>query len=94
MKDIDEFEINRRFKELREYEGLTRDEIAIKTGIKSGQIASIENERQKMPAWYIEAVKNCFPEYVYWFATGDTLPEAGQISPELEETRRNLSKAG
>jgi len=88
------YESNRRIKKLREFLEIGRDEFGLKIGIKSGQLANIELEKQKTPAWYIEAIKEIYPEYAYWLATGETLPEAGQISPELEETRRNLSKAG
>lgn len=94
MENLDELEINRRLKKLREGLKLTRDEFGMRVKIKSGQIASIENERQKMPGWYIEAIGKEFPEYSYWLATGLTLPESGQISPEIEETRQNLNKVG
>jgi len=52
------------------------------------------NPTAKVRAEEVEAIVKVFPEYAYWITTGETLPEAGQISPELEETRRNLSKAG
>jgi len=87
---IDEYRINRRIKYLREHLNLGRDEFALKIGIKSGQLANIEQEKQKAPAWYIEAISNAFEEYSLWLATGKTLPEAGQISPELEATRQRL----
>jgi len=86
----DEFEINNRFKDLRKRLGVTVDELSLKTGIKSTQISSIENKRQKVYGWQIEAISKIWPEYAYWLATGLTIPEAGQISPELEETRQKL----
>lgn len=90
MYMIDQFEINRRFKDLRAQLGLTVDEFSLKTGIKSGQISSIENNRQKLYGWQIQAISTIWPEYAYWLATGLTIPGAGQISPEIEETRQNL----
>lgn len=87
---INQFEINKRFKSLRSHLGLTVDEFSLKTGIKSGQISSIENDRQKLYGWQIEAISTIWPEYAYWLATGLTITECGQISPELEETREKL----
>jgi transcriptional regulator with XRE-family HTH domain len=86
-----EFEINKRFKSLRSHLGMTVDDFSLKTGIKSGQISSIENNRQKLYGWHIEAISEIFPEYGYWLGTGKVLPECGQISPELEETRQKLN---
>lgn len=88
---IDQFEINNRMKKLRIHLGLTVDEFSLKTGIKSGQISSIENHRQKVYGWQIQTISNLWPEYAYWLATDKTIPECGQISPELERTRVNLS---
>jgi Helix-turn-helix. len=90
---IDEFEINTRFRRLRDHLGLTVDELSLKTGIRSGQISGIENKRQKAYGWQIEAISKVWPEYVYWLATGKTIEEAGQISPEIEETRVKLKEA-
>lgn len=86
----DEFDINIRFKSLRKHLGITVDEFSLKTGIKSGQVSSIENNRQKLYGWQIEAISTKWPEYTYWLATGKTIESAGQISPELEEARQNL----
>ena len=90
MQITDQFEINIRLKNLRAHLGLTVDEFSLKTGIKSGQISSIENNRQKLYGWQIQAISSIWPEYAYWLATGLTIPGAGQISPDLEETRKNL----
>ncbi|MEC4749814.1 helix-turn-helix transcriptional regulator [Methylomicrobium sp. Wu6] len=87
---IDEFEINRRMKELRNHLKVTVDDFSLKTGIKSGQISSIENNRQKVYGWHIQVISDIWPKYAYWLATGKTIEDCGQISPELEETRRNL----
>ena len=43
----------------------------------------------KVRAEEVEALTKIFPEYAYWLATGKTLPQVGQISPELEETGKN-----
>jgi len=88
---IDEFEINRRFKDLRAHLEITVDEMSLKSGIKSGQISSIENNRQKLYGWQIQAISTKWPEYTYWLATGLTIPECGQISPDIEKNRKKLA---
>ncbi len=86
---INEFEINKRFKKLRDHLGITVDELSLRTSIKSNQISSIENDRQKVYGWHIEAISKIWPEYAYWLATGMTIEEAGQVSPDLEEVRKS-----
>ena len=92
MITLDEYEINHRVKKLREYLDLSRDEFAKKTSIGSSQLANIEQRKQRAYAWHIQAIGKTFPEYAYWLVTGETLLDAGQISPDIEETRKNLHK--
>lgn len=87
---LDQFEINTRFKKLRLHLKITVDDLSLKTGIKSGQISNIENNRQKVYGWQIQAISMVWPEYGYWLATGLSIPECGQISPEIEDTRQKL----
>jgi len=86
--------IYQRVRKLREGEKLDRSAFSAVCDIKQKTIENIENGIQKINGEHIEKIIEKFPEYAYWLTTGETLPEAGQISPELEETRRNLSKAG
>ncbi len=90
----EEFLPNERLINLRKHLGLTADEFSLITKIKTGQIRSIENYRQKLYAWHIESISKKWPEYMLWLATGLTHIESGQISPELEEQRQKLDKAG
>ncbi|WP_374089758.1 DNA-binding protein [Methylomicrobium lacus] len=60
------------------------------TGVKAKTWANVENGIQRANEEHIEAIIKKWPEYAYWLVTGLTLPEAGQISPELEETRQKL----
>lgn len=85
MNEEKEFSVNKRIRMLREFLKLSRDEFALKLHIKSNQLANIETNKQKAPAWYIEAINEEWSEYGYWLGTGKTLPEAGQISPEIEQ---------
>lgn len=86
-----EYEINKRIRILRDALSLGRQAFADKTGIKKQTIEHIEMERQKINGEQLLAIGNQFPEYRFWLAYGETLPEAGQISPEIEEARKNLS---
>jgi len=88
MEEI--YEVNKRIRILRDTLELGRQAFAEKTGIKKQTIENIEREAQKVNAEHLQAIGNQFPEYRYWLAYGETLPEAGQISPELEETRKKL----
>ncbi len=86
-----EYETNKRIRKLRDHLGLGRGEFAEKTGLPKKTIENLEQEKQKTYAWHIEEITKTWPEYAFWLVTGKTLPEAGQISPEIEETRQNLS---
>lgn len=85
------YEINKRIRLLRDTLEMGRQAFADKTGIKKQTIENIEREAQKVNAEHLQAIGNAFPQYRFWLAYGETLPEAGQISPEIEETRKKLS---
>lgn len=80
----DEFAGNERIRILREALQLTRDQFSAKTGIGSNQLTNIEQKKQKAYAWHIEQIAQRLPEYALWLTTGKTIPEAGQISPDME----------
>ena len=61
-----------------------------KTGIKSMDWANLRNKKIRLNEDHIECLKVVAPEFIYWIMTGKVLPEAGQISPELEDTRQKL----
>ncbi|UZR30732.1 helix-turn-helix domain-containing protein [Methylococcus mesophilus] len=86
--------IGQRIKELREFKGLSRRELERLTGIPDYKWVSIETERQQTNGEHIAALAKIWPEYKHWIVFGETIPEVGQISPELEETREKLAKAG
>jgi len=87
---MNEYEVNKRIRELREHLKVGRSEFGEKTGIKRQNLQNIELEKQKAPAWLIESISKIYKDYGYWLATGMTLESAGQISPEIEEARQNL----
>ncbi len=61
-----------------------------KTSIKAMDWANLRNKKVRLNEDHIEGLKKITPEFIYWIMTGNVIPEAGQISPELEDTRQNL----
>ncbi|MET0103181.1 MAG: hypothetical protein ABW078_15730 [Sedimenticola sp.] len=74
--------------------GITIDELAIKTGIGYSKWTNPLNGKQRFNEDHITALTTLFPEYAYWLTTGKTIPESGQISPEIEELRRSGQRKG
>ncbi|MGY8872261.1 MAG: hypothetical protein ACKVJE_17630 [Pseudomonadales bacterium] len=69
-------------------------EFAEMTGIKSPTIKQFYHGNQKLNNEQLDLINKAFPQYVYWLATGDTIPESGQISPELEKITTEYLKTG
>ncbi|MCL7422868.1 MAG: DNA-binding protein [Methylobacter sp.] len=74
--------------------GFSPSELEEKTGIKRFTWGNLKTGKQRANEEHIEALVKLWPEYAYWITTGMTLPEAGQISPEMEETRKKLDQVG
>jgi hypothetical protein len=76
--------------------GLKNPELESRTGINRYTWQNIRNKPERaLKTEEIEAVVQLFPEYAYWIMTGLTIPEAGQISPEIEKARsENSLKTG
>jgi len=87
-------EINQRIKELLNYQELKNPALEKKTGIKATTWANVRKGNSRFNEDHIEAIIKLWPEYAYWLTTGKTIPEAGQISPDIEEQRQKLQKAG
>lgn len=78
--------IGKKLREIREAEGLTREELAELTGIpvptmkryETGRIANIGSETLTK---YTQNAR--FTKYSLWLMTDQIAPESGQISPAL-----------
>ena len=70
-----------RIRLLVELEGLTRKELAEKTGTKTDRWRNVLNRQAKLYQEDIEALQEVFPEYAVWISTGMEFPDGGQISP-------------
>ena len=64
--------------------------LEVKTGIKASDWSALRNKRVRLNEDHMEGLKIVTPEFIYWIMTGETMPEAGQTSPELEEIKQNL----
>ena len=88
--------IGEKIRTIRESLNLGRHDFSIKAGLVKGTLTNIETGRQDPSYKTLEAITNTWPQYALWLMTGETIPDAGQISPEIEETRIHLKqgKAG
>jgi transcriptional regulator with XRE-family HTH domain len=83
-----------KIRQLRKSMGYNRTEFEAETGIPAKTWSNIENGLQKANEDHLQAIIKRWPEFAYWLMTGKTIPSEGQISPELEDTRQKLKKAG
>ena len=86
--------IRERILELIVFFNLNNNDLESISKISSHKWGNLKTGKQRANEEHIEAITKAYPEYAYWITTGLTLPESGQISPELEETRQNLKKVG
>lgn len=82
--------IHERFTEALDFIGLSNPVLERKTGIKSTVWANVRNSKSRYNEDHLETINKLCPEFAYWIATGQTLEEVGQISPEIELARQNL----
>lgn len=61
------------------------------TGIDRDKWNAVRAKRRRVNEDDIEAFNEAFPQFAYWLTTGKTIPEAGQISPEIEKARKGNS---
>jgi len=85
--------IGERIEKLRKFKKLSRRKLENVTGIADYTWQAVEIGKQLPNEEHIEALSKLWPEYKYWLVFGETIPEAGQISPEIEETRAKLKEA-
>ncbi|GHD43478.1 hypothetical protein SAMN05216429_102238 [Marinobacter persicus] len=70
---------------------LTSKKMEELTGIDRYKWGNIRGRKQKVNEDYLEALNQVFPQLSYWIMTGKTIPEVGQISPEMEKARSENS---
>ena len=63
-------------------------EFSEKTGIEPKHLKNLYHKRQRINQDHITAICTAYPQYKYWLVFGEVQPDLGQISPDLEETRK------
>ena len=81
--------IGARIRELRESIGEGRTRFAQRLGVPVRTIQGLEQRGSSPRGDVLEAIAREWPQYSYWLLTGETMPEQGQISPEIERARRD-----
>lgn len=71
-----------RIKTLLKAKQLKVDDLANKTNIAYSRWANVLSGKAKLRHAEVEALGEVYPEHKLWLAFGDTLPHAGQTSPE------------
>lgn len=87
-------EVRERLIKALEFIDYTNPALERKTGVKATDWVSVRNRRVRVNEDHLTGLKTVGPQFIYWVMTGETIPDAGQISPELEETRQKLGEAG
>lgn len=85
-------EMGEKIRRIRMAEGLTQAQMSAETGIGIDSLRQWEQGKRKRldVTAIIKITENQrFEKYTLWLMTGKTAPEAGQISPELEEVRHS-----
>ncbi|HCM1918349.1 TPA: helix-turn-helix transcriptional regulator [Salmonella enterica subsp. salamae serovar 28:r:e,n,z15] len=77
--------MGKKFRQIREAEGMTRQEFADCVGLPYGTVTNYEIRGKQVTEGAL--MKICkhprFKKYAYWLTTDETMPEAGQIAPSL-----------
>lgn len=88
--------INSRAIQILDASKLSNPALEEKTGIPKTTWANVRLGKIRFNEDHIEAITKLWPEYSYWLISGKTMPEVGEISPDIEETRirQGLRKVG
>jgi len=86
-------EVTGKIRLVRQAEGMAQTAFANEVGINIGTLRNYEQGRTKVNIDELAKITTHprFKKYTLWLMTGDTAPEAGQISPEIEQERRDDS---
>lgn len=84
--------LGQKIREVRECEGLTREEFASLTGVAAATLKQYENGRRESIGSEILlkiTQHERFQKYTLWLMTGNSSEAAGQISPPLSPDGQN-----
>lgn len=86
--------IKKRIQLILDAEQLGPADMAKRTGMSRDRWANMLYKTTRVGDDHIDAIVKMWPQYAYWLITGGTLPQAGQISPELEKIRKDSERDG
>jgi len=78
-----------RIKLARVTENMTTKDLERLTDIDRSTWGNVEGGRQRANEDHLNALKKIMPKYMYWIVTGETLPECGQVKPEINQEENN-----
>jgi len=77
-----------RIKEIEKAENLSREELAMKCGIKYTRLRNVVGGQAEVRASDLAGIAEAFPEYEVWLFTGKEYPQDGQISPATKKGQK------
>lgn len=86
--------IEERLKALVSMEGMNPAALAAASNIPKDRWQNWYYGKIRAGADMVEAAATIWPQYRYWLISGEVMPEAGQISPEIERKREDSKRAG
>lgn len=79
-----------RIKEIESTEGLSREQLAMKCGMKYTRLRNVVGGQAEIRASDLATIASAFPEYEVWLFTGKEFPGEGQISPMTKAAQKEL----
>ena len=70
-------------------DGWTYDRLAAETGVSATRWSNVKNNKAEPRLSEAAALLKLYPEFSTWLMTGRIDPANGQISPEIERTRKD-----
>lgn len=59
------------------------------SGLERKKVKNLMDGQQRFNEEHIKTITDAFPQYKMWFVFGETAPEIGQISPELDKVSQD-----
>ncbi|MCK0753469.1 helix-turn-helix transcriptional regulator [Chromohalobacter japonicus] len=87
-------DLGKKVREIREVEGLGRQAFSDLIGVPKQTLINVETSKSSPSGKLLAQVSSCFSQYTLWLMTDQTNETAGQISPAIEEKRKELKQTG
>ena len=94
MSDQASSSFGEKIREIRDAEEMGRQEFSDKTGIPKNTLIRLEQGKNEPSAKVLSQVCRAFSQYTTWLMADVVNENAGQISPGMERTRKELKATG